>query len=64
MSQGAKTLKKKEKKNKENTIDLSGYAKPDTFRSVFQLLTTLFLFVGFWYAMFISLSYPYWVTML
>jgi omega-6 fatty acid desaturase (delta-12 desaturase) len=59
MTQGTRDLKKK-----ENTIDLSGYAKPDAFRSVFQLLITLFLFVGFWYAMFISLSYPYWVTML
>lgn len=39
MSQGTKDFKLQGKKNQLNAIDLSGYAKPDAGKSVFQLLT-------------------------
>jgi len=63
MSQCTKDVKL-QGKNQLKAIDLSDYSKPDARKSIFQLLSTVFLLIVFWYAMFISLAYSYWLTLL
>ena len=43
---------------------LAPYRKPDFLRSVWQLSSTLVLFVAGWSLMYASLRLPYWVTLL
>ncbi|MFT7641392.1 MAG: omega-6 fatty acid desaturase (delta-12 desaturase) [Pirellulaceae bacterium] len=43
---------------------LSGYRQPSAWRSVWQLSSTLVLFVSGWIAMYLSLSVSYWLTLL
>src|SRR5689334_15952186 len=43
---------------------LSGYARPQAGRSLFQLLNTALPFGLLWAVMLWSLRYPYWVTLL
>jgi omega-6 fatty acid desaturase (delta-12 desaturase) len=42
---------------------LMGYASPDVRKSVFQLLNTAIPFALMWGAMYFSLSYSYWLTL-
>ena len=48
----------------ESIRALNAYAKPSLFRSCFQLLNTFVPFLLLWTLMWLSLSYPYWVTLL
>jgi omega-6 fatty acid desaturase (delta-12 desaturase) len=43
---------------------LNPYIRPDIKRSIFQLLNTAVPFVILWYAMYRSLEYSYWLTLL
>ncbi|WP_221902335.1 fatty acid desaturase [Croceicoccus marinus] len=47
---------------KELARQLSAYARPATFRSVFELVLTLSLFVGLWAAIYVGLQAGYWAA--
>ena len=40
------------------------YNKPDLRKSIWQILNTFIPYVGLWILMYLSLDYPYWVTLL
>jgi omega-6 fatty acid desaturase (delta-12 desaturase) len=40
------------------------YATPDTWRSIWQIVTSVLPFVGMWYVMYLSLGISYWLTLL
>jgi omega-6 fatty acid desaturase (delta-12 desaturase) len=50
--------------NLPNVSKLSSYARPKTWKSLFQVFNTAIPFGILWYALYKSLVYPYWVTLL
>jgi len=43
---------------------IANYRRPSFFKSGWQLANTLLLFCGFWYLMYLSLAWSYWLTLL